>query len=73
MKKEFSKKPFILKGEFETKITNNTEGLFNYLTASNIHHKVKHPLFLTVKFSNAFNIFFNTKHTFFKNEIPTVF
>lgn len=42
------------------------EGLFNYLTAPNIRHKVKHPLFLSNKFSNAFKILYN--ENYFENK-----
>jgi hypothetical protein len=34
--------------------------LFNYLTAPNIRHKVKHPVFLAIKFSACAKLFFNT-------------
>lgn len=49
-------------------ISNSDEGLYNYLTAPNIRHKVKHPLFLCVKFSNAFKIFVNTKSQYFSSK-----
>jgi hypothetical protein len=49
-------------------IANNNEGLYNYLTAPNIRHKVKHPLFLSVRFSNAFKIFFNPRSKYFSEK-----
>lgn len=53
-------------------ISNNQEGLYNYLTAPNIRHKVKHPLFLSVKFSNSFKILYNSKSKFFTQKQVTV-
>lgn len=53
-------------------IENNDEGLYNYLTAPNIRHKVKHPLFLSVRFSSAFKIFFNPKSKYFSEKQATV-
>jgi len=38
-------------------IENNNEGLVNYLKASNIKSKVKHPLFLAIYFSNALKFY----------------
>lgn len=37
-------------------VSNNIEGLINYLSAANLRKKVKHPLFLALKFSNCFSI-----------------
>ena len=34
-------------------IDNSMKGLFNYLTAPNIRHKIKNPLFLAIKFSEG--------------------
>lgn len=53
-------------------ILNNDKGLFNYLTAPNIRHKVKHPLFLAVRFSSAFKIFFNPKSKYFSEKQTSV-
>lgn len=33
--------------------------MLNYLTAPNIRHKVKHPLFLSIKFSNTVKLYYN--------------
>lgn len=38
-------------------IENNQEGLVNYLKASNIKSKVKHPLFLAIYFSNVLKMY----------------
>jgi len=43
----------------EEEITNSIEGLINYFTAPNVRHKVKHPLFLTIKFSNCISLYYN--------------
>jgi len=48
------------KNDTEIKIFNNLDGLFNYLTAPNIRHKVKHPLFLALKFSHCVKLYYNT-------------
>lgn len=42
-------------------IRNDPEGFYNYITAPNIRHKVKHPVFLAIKFSNCVKIYHNTK------------
>lgn len=36
------------------------EGFINYLSAANIRYKVKHPLFLAIRFSGCFSIYYNT-------------
>ena len=69
--KTFIKRENKKKNEVEIVIFNNFEGLFNYLTAPNIRHKVffikkkkkkkvKHPLFLCLKFSNCIKLYYNT-------------
>lgn len=50
------------KSDTEIKINNDAEGLFNYLTAPNIRHKVKHPLFLCLKFSSTVKLYYNKDH-----------
>lgn len=40
-------------------IDNSLRGLHDYLTAPNIRNKVKHPLFLAMKFDYCFSIFAN--------------
>ena len=42
-------------------IKNDPEGFYNYLTAPNIRHKVKHPVFLAIKFSNCVQILYNSE------------
>lgn len=42
----------------EIRIENDFLGLYNYLTAPNIRNKIKHPLFLAIKFSEAFEIYY---------------
>lgn len=54
-------------------ISNDGSGLYNYLTAPNIRHKVKHPLFLSVRFSSAFKVYFNLKCKYFSEKDVTVF
>ncbi|KAL4453684.1 hypothetical protein ABPG74_009580 [Tetrahymena malaccensis] len=49
------------KNDTEIKIFNTLDGLFNYLTAPNIRHKVKHPLFLALKFSYCVKLFYNNQ------------
>lgn len=51
LEKSYIKRENKKKNDTEIRIANNSEGLFNYLTAPNIRHKVKHPLFLALKFS----------------------
>jgi hypothetical protein len=38
-------------------IKNDPEGFYNYITAPNIRHKVKHPVFLAIKFSSCVQIY----------------
>ena len=40
-------------------MNNDAEGFYNYLTAPNIRHKVKHPVFLAIRFSSCVEIFVN--------------
>lgn len=51
--KVFIKRENKKKNDTEIKIYNDHEGLYNYLTAPNIRHKVKHPIFLALKFSSC--------------------
>ena len=64
--KTFIKRENKKKNDTEIKILNDQEGLFNYLTAPNIRHKVKHPLFLAMKFPSCVSLYINS--TIFKNE-----
>ena len=38
----------------------NLESLYKYFTCSTIRHKVKHPLFLLLKFSEVIKVYYNT-------------
>lgn len=42
------------------------------MTAPNIRHKVKHPLFLSVRFSNVLKIYLNTRSKHFCEKEVTV-
>ena len=42
-------------------IAQDINGLVNYFTAKNIRFKVRHPIFLALKFPIAFKIFYNPK------------
>ena len=43
----------------EEKITSDIFGLMNYFSAPNIRNKIRHPLFLALKFPEAVKLFFN--------------
>ncbi len=43
----------------EIPISNNYQGLYDYFTAPNIRHKVRHPVFLAIKFSQCVRLFYN--------------
>ena len=45
----------------EEKITSDILGLVNYFSAPNIRNKIRHPLFLALKFSECVSIYFNPK------------
>jgi len=59
IEKMFIKRENKRKNDIEIQILNDFEGLFNYLTAPNIRHKVKHPLFLAIKFSSCVKLYYN--------------
>ncbi len=61
MEKEFIKRENKSKCESEIVIKNDPEGFYNYITAPNIRHKVKHPVFLAIKFSSCVRIYYNSK------------
>jgi flagellin-specific chaperone FliS len=62
-------KKFIKKdAKSKDRVPNNTEeidnslrGLFNYLTAPNIRSKIKHPLFLAMKFNMGIKMYLRHK------------
>ena len=37
---------------------NSIDGLYQYITASNIKYKIKNPLFLAIKFSNCVKLYY---------------
>jgi hypothetical protein len=43
-------------------VLNDIGGLLTYFTAPNIRHKVKHPIFLAIKFSNCLDLFYNSDY-----------
>ena len=43
----------------EEKITGDIVGLVNYFSAPNIRNKVRHPIFLALKFPEAVKLFYN--------------
>eukprot|EP01017_Pseudomicrothorax_dubius_P038054 TRINITY_DN5649_c0_g1_i2.p1 TRINITY_DN5649_c0_g1~~TRINITY_DN5649_c0_g1_i2.p1 ORF type:complete len:292 (+),score=59.27 TRINITY_DN5649_c0_g1_i2:68-943(+) len=43
----------------EIEINGDVDGLLNYLTAPNIRNKIRHPIFLVLKFSQAVSIYYN--------------
>lgn len=45
----------------ENEISNNFQGLYDYLTSTNIKDKIKHPLFLCVHFSSCVKLYYNKK------------
>lgn len=45
----------------EERITPDIFGLINYFSAPNIRNKIRHPLFLALKFSECISIFYNPK------------
>ncbi|CAD8202482.1 unnamed protein product [Paramecium octaurelia] len=50
----------IIKPSNQEVIKNSIEGLINYFTAPNIRHKVKHPIFLLLKFSACISLYVNS-------------
>lgn len=61
LEREFVKRENKRKSDHDTRIDNDFDGLLNYLTAPNIRHKVKHPIFLTIRFSQSIRLFYNKK------------
>ncbi|CAD8141110.1 unnamed protein product [Paramecium pentaurelia] len=58
LERNFCKKEKCQNDIVDAPIENNENGLYNYLTAPNIRNKIKHPLFLALKFSRCFNIYY---------------
>ena len=44
-------------GKYNREVDNSLNGLHDYLTAANIRNKVKHLLFLAMRFTNCFEIY----------------
>ncbi|KAM3137742.1 hypothetical protein pb186bvf_010162 [Paramecium bursaria] len=57
IEKSFCKKEKHFNDIVDAPIENNETGLHNYLTAPNIRNKIKHPLFLAIKFSKCIQIY----------------
>lgn len=55
----------------ETVIKNNFQGLSDYFTAPNIRRKIRHPIFLAIKFSNCVKFFYN-KAAFPSSSVPSL-
>lgn len=51
-------------------IRNSIDGLINYFSAPNIRHKVKHPLFLAMKFSNCIKLYLNSLNFSLDQDVP---
>ncbi|CAD8132437.1 unnamed protein product [Paramecium octaurelia] len=58
LERSFCKKEKYQNDIVDAPIENNENGLYNYLTAPNIRNKIKHPLFLALKFSRCFNVYY---------------
>jgi len=50
-------------------IKNDFEGLCNYLEASNIKHKTKHPIFFALKFPKCVKFYYNSRAFIYKDEL----
>lgn len=44
----------------ETTINDDFEGLYDYFTAPNIRRKIRHPIFLAIRFASCVKFFYNT-------------
>jgi len=44
----------------ETAINDNFQGLYDYFTAPNIRKKIRHPIFLAIRFASCVKFFYNT-------------
>lgn len=69
MDKKFVKRESKRKYNSDEPIDNNIEGLSNFFSAPNIRHKVKHPLFLAIKFCACVKIYFNVNIIPYNNVI----
>ncbi|KAM3137816.1 hypothetical protein pb186bvf_010059 [Paramecium bursaria] len=48
-------------------IDNTLNGMINYFTSANIRHKIKHPLFLAIRFDQSVKLFVNQKYIISKD------
>ena len=62
LKKNFIKRENKKNFGMEEEIENSSSGLAHYFSAPNIRNKVKHPLFLAIKFSNVVKIYYNSNN-----------
>ncbi|CAD8056269.1 unnamed protein product [Paramecium sonneborni] len=69
--KEFVKKERKNQPKSLLKVDNTIQGLINYFTAPNIRHKIKHPLFLAIKFDKCVKLYLNQQN-FVKNSKDVV-
>ncbi|CAD8144599.1 unnamed protein product [Paramecium pentaurelia] len=53
------------------KIENSITGFINYFTASNIRNKIKHPIFLALRFSSLVKLFVDQQMFYSSNNIVT--
>ncbi|CAK58567.1 unnamed protein product (macronuclear) [Paramecium tetraurelia] len=66
LEKQFVKKERKNQPKCLLKVDNTIQGLINYFTAQNIRHKIKHPLFLALKFEKCVKLYLK-KDLFVKN------
>jgi hypothetical protein len=58
-------------GKYNREVDNSLNGMHDYLTAANIRNKVKHLLFLAIRFNNCFELYCN--HNFSELTVSTPF
>lgn len=68
LEKSFTKRDSKIKFSNEEEISSNIDGLVNYFSAPNIRHKVKHPLFLAIKFYQCISLYINTNRINYDSE-----
>lgn len=56
----------------ELTIANDFSGLCSYLTAPNIRNKIRHPLFLTLRFNSCISLYYN-RFRFTTDNVLSVF
>ncbi|CAD8144371.1 unnamed protein product [Paramecium octaurelia] len=66
LEKQFVKKERKNQPKCLLKVDNTIQGLMNYFTAPNIRHKIRHPLFLAIKFEKCVKLYLK-KELFVKN------